>query len=424
MVDAVRAWGSSVLERQVLEPKQKLRHLPFFEEVASHDEGDAAWRSATAGLVTLRLVDSWLEEGRSVVADDGWSVRSVRAAIESIDARLIKSILHRVVDALHERKPDIHVVITPLMAYGRALEYEARWRLAIDVYHSILAHLHPLADGDASIAAHMRLGYCYRSLHLIDDATIAFAVASQIAGAHGDMVGVLLARLNEGHIALLRGNLPEAERILDDTIGKAGGPALQDVRARALHERSTVAYHRGDFELAVRFGYEAFNESLDSVERDRVLNDLAIAFTELGVYSAARDAYLVLSATAQEQYMRWAASINLIEVSSLTGAETQFEQYRRELVSADMPPYLETAYHYEVGLGHLRLQHTARARVSLEKALALASQYGLNQYVFDAEEALGMLETTSPPRRPTAEVSLDVREVAMAIRELRVTAGV
>jgi tetratricopeptide (TPR) repeat protein len=409
----------------VLESEQKLRHLPFFEEVASHEEGDAAWRSATAGLVVLRLVDAWLENGRSVVADDGWSVRSVRAAIESIDEGTpIRSILDRVVDALHEQKPDIHVVVTPLMAYGRSLEYEAKWRLAVDVYHSILSHLHPVADADASIAAHMRLGYCYRSLLMIDDATEAFATASQIAAVNGDVVGVLLARVNEGHIAVLRGNLPQAEQILDDAIGKAQGPALQDVRARALHERSTVAYHRGDFDLAVRLGYDAFNESLNSVERDRILSDLALSFTELGVYSAARDAYLVLSATAQEQYMRWAATINLIEVSSYTRSEVHFELYRRELANVSLPPLLATAYHYEVGLAYQRFGNSGSARSFLERSLAMASEFGLNQYVFGAEAAIDKLETHSPLQRTPAEVSLDVREVAGAIRELRETAGV
>ena len=47
----------------MFESEHKLRHLPFFEEVASHAEGDPQWRSAMAGLVVLRLVDAWLEDG-------------------------------------------------------------------------------------------------------------------------------------------------------------------------------------------------------------------------------------------------------------------------------------------------------------------------------------------------------------------------
>src|SRR5688500_9291813 len=156
-----------------------------------------------------------------------------------------RAILGRVVDALQERKPDIHVVVSPLMAYGQSLEYDAKWTLAADVYHSVLAHLHPVEDSDASIAAHLRLGQCYRHLNRVDDAANAFSSASEIATAVGDIVGILRARIGEGRIAILRGNLPRAEEILDESIRRATGTDLQDVRSRALHDRANVAHFRG-----------------------------------------------------------------------------------------------------------------------------------------------------------------------------------
>src|SRR5437867_2020099 len=303
----------------VFESENKLRHLPFFEEVASHAEGDPQWRAATAGLVVLRLVDAWLEDGPSVASDDGWGFRSVNSAIDDVDEGTpIRAILDRVVVALKEQKPDIHVVVTPLMAYGQALEYDAKWTLAADVYLSVLAHLHPLEDSDASIAAHLRLGACYKNLHRIDDAVAAFDSASEIANAVGDIVGVLRARIGEAHIATIRGNLPQAEAILEETIGKATGAELRDVRSRALHDRSNVAALSGQHELAIRLAYEALRDSQSPTERDRILNNIAGAFLQLGVLSAARDAYLILSATAQEQYLRWAATLNLLELASQT----------------------------------------------------------------------------------------------------------
>jgi tetratricopeptide (TPR) repeat protein len=409
----------------VLESDHKLRHLPFFAEVAVHEEGSNDWHASTAGLVVLRLVDTWLENGGPVAPDDDWTIHSVRCAIEAIDEGTpIRTILGRVVDALEQQRPDIHVVATPLMAYGRALEYEARWQLAADVYHSVLAHLHPIEDSDASIAAHMRLGYCYRSLHLIDEATEAFASASEIATEAGDMVSVLLARVNEGHLATLRGNLPRAEAILDDAIARSNGAEFLDVKSRALHERSNVAYHRGDQEMAIQFAYAAFRHAQSPIERDRILNDIAVAFTELGVFSAARDAYLVLSATAQEQYMRWAASVNLMEVSALTGEQVLFELYRRQLMGMTLPPLLATSYELYAGLGYRRLGDHGRARPFLERAMALAEQHGLNQYLFEAEEALLQLDAPTPPHRVSATISLDVEEVACALRELRESATI
>lgn len=409
----------------MFEPESKLRHLPFFEEIASVDEAQPEWRAATAGLVVLRLVDAWLEEGPAIGLDGGRSVRSVRQAIDEIDdGSLLRPLLGRVIDALQEKKPDIHVVVTPLMAYAQALEYDAKWVLASDVYQSVLAHLHPVEDSDASIAAHLRLGQCYRNLNLIDDAVAAFASASEIAGTVGDVVGVLRARIGEGRIAILRGNLPQAEAIFDETISRAVGPNLRDVRARALHDRSTVANMRKQYELAIRLAYEALQHSEAPSERDRILNDLAGSFLELGVYSAARDAYLILTATAQEQYVRWLAALNLLEVSSLTGAQIVFEQYRRLLNNQPLPPYLATAYALSLGVGYQRFGALDEARRYLQRAIALAEEHRINHYLFDAEEALLQLEVPATKRSAPSNLSLDVEEVADAIRGMRETAGV
>lgn len=409
----------------LFESEHKLRHLPFFEEVASHAEGDPQWRSAMAGLVTLRLVDAWLEDGPAVTLDDGWGFRGVSSAIDDIDEGTpIRSILCRVVDALKEPKPDIHVVVTPLMAYGQSLEYDAKWTLAADVYQTVLAHLHPVEDSDASIAAHLRLGACYRSLSRMDDAVNAYASASEVANAVGDIVGILRARIGEARIDTLRGNLPRAGVILDETIARAESADLRDVRSHALHDRSGVATLSGQYELAVRLAYEALEHTASPIERDRILGDIAGAFIYLGVFSAARDAYLVLSVTAQEQYTRWGATLNLLEIAAQTGAEMHFEQYRRQLVDQQLPPFLAAGFELTLGTGYQHFGNLAKARVHLERAMAMASEHGLNQFLFEAEEALFQLDSPRPVRRVAEEVSLDVNEVASAIKELRESAGI
>ena len=403
----------------------KLRHLPFFEFAASHDERHPEWRRSMAGLVVLRLVDSWLEEGRRVLSDDEWSVVSVRASIDDVDQGTpIRALLGRIVDALERHDPDIHRVVTPLMAYGQALEYDAHWVLAADVYQTLLAHLHPVEDSDASIAAHLRLGQCYRNLNRIDDAAAAFGSAAEVASSVGDIVGVLRARIGEGRIAIIKGNLPHAEEILDDTIRRAGGAELRDVRSRALHDRSNVAHLRGQFELAIQLAYDALNQSQSQSERDRILGDIALSFLELGVYSAARDAYLIISATAQEQYTRWTATLNLLELSTRTGSETLFELYNRSLSTQTLPPHMATAYQLGLGTGYQRFGNYEKARVHLRWAMSMAEEHGFNQYLFEAEEALYQLQAPPPPLRVPAELSLDVEEVASALRELRELAGV
>jgi tetratricopeptide (TPR) repeat protein len=415
---------TQVAEDRVFASDHKLRHLPYFEFIASRAEGDADWRSATAGLLVLRLVDTWVEEGRSALGRDSWAVRNVRSEIETVDAGSpIRSLLDRVMDALEQKGGTFQRVLTPLMAYGQALEYEAHWSLAADVYHTVLSHLDPASDTDSSIAAHLRLGQCFRNLNKLAEASAAFDSASDVAAAIGDIVGVLRARIGHARLAFIRGNLPYAEAMLDTTIRDADGPALRDVRSRALHDRSNVAHARGHYELAIQLAYQALNATQSARERDRILGDIALSFADLGVYSAARDAYMVLSATAQEQYVRWAATLNLLEISSYMGAETLFELYRRQLSDQQLPPRMATAYQLQTGLAYRRFRELDRARQYLERALVLAGEHGFNRYVFEAEEALSELQTATPPAKHPATLSLDTQEVASAIRQLREVAG-
>src|SRR5687768_1675849 len=70
--------------RVTSETTEQLRHSAFFSELSSLGDSDSTWRAVTAGLVVLRLVDAWVEEGAQVVTADNWGVRSVRAAIDDL----------------------------------------------------------------------------------------------------------------------------------------------------------------------------------------------------------------------------------------------------------------------------------------------------------------------------------------------------
>jgi tetratricopeptide (TPR) repeat protein len=397
-----------------------LRHRAFFEELASLEETDQAWRSATAGLLVLRLIDAWIEDG---VSADAWTLRNIDAAISEIDeGSILRGLLEGVAKAVRSEGAELNRIVSPLMAYAQALEYDAKWRLAGDVYLTLLSHLHPTSDAQAVANAYIRLGMCHRNLNEIDEAEAAFASAGQISAATDDMEGILRARLGEARVAFMRGNFPQAEHILESTISDAKGSHLIDVRSRALHDRSEVAQMRGEFELAIRLAYDAMQTSQSQRERDRILGDIATAFLNLGVYSAARDAYLVLSVTAQEQYVRWTALLNLLDVESSEGHEVLFEQYRRQLSDATLPPGLVVAYDINVGEGYQRFGNLELARRHFEHARDVAIERGLNRVLFMAEERLEGLAAPTTPK--TAQpVPLDLGEIATAVREMREAAG-
>lgn len=406
-----------------------LPHLAFFEALAELEEGSSEWRETTAGLVTLRLVDSWLTEGRPVVAHDGWSLRAVRESIQRVDrGSSIRTILSSVLDTMQALRDVRVTTLTPrLMAYARALMFEARWALAADVHRTIIAYAHPVDDADVVIDANMQLGACLRTLAQWQEAAQAYSVAGQIAALTGDMVNVLRSRVSEANIAIDRGNLPHAEAILEETITRTGStPALAETRALALHARAHVAHLRKDYEHAVRLGFEALGGTRTQTARDRVLIDIATSFTELGVRSAARDAYLILAATAQEQYTRWVAQINLMELAALDGQQTVFEEHRRDLSTAILPASLSAYYFFYVAQGYRLFDRERAAEAALSRAVEIASANQLNQILIQAEQALEEIRSGRTPALPreAQDPPQSAVTVAAAIREMRELAGV
>jgi tetratricopeptide (TPR) repeat protein len=377
--------------------------------------------------VTLRLFDAWLIEGPSVVAADAWGLRAVREAIDAVEAASSsKAILASIVDAMEEAgMVRVPLVAPRLLAYGRALQFEGRWALAADVHQTVIAHTHPVEEADIVIAANMQLGTCLRTLAEWDEATAAFARAGCAAAMTSDIVGVLRARIAEAKIAIERGNLPYAQSLLEDTTREADANRLREVRSMALHDRADIAFRRGHYDLAVTLGYEALEGYTDPLSRDRVLGDIAVAFFELGLRTAARDAYLILAATAQDQHSRWVATINLMECAAADGREPMFEQYRRELADTSLPTILACHYHFYVGEGYRAFGRVAAARAALLRAMELAERHGINQMIFRAEQSLRSLDQAGVVIIANATVPTpEVQRVATAVRDMRELAGV
>ena len=401
-----------------------MRHLPFFAELASLEDGDPRWRALSAGLVVLRLVDAWIDEGASAVTADGWGLRSVDAAIEEIpESEPARAVLSAVVQALRDSSTgDMHLIAPRLIAYGRALDHEARWLLAADVFQTVIAHVHPVEESDPASAAHMRLGFCQRNAGALDEAAESYAAASAIAADAGDMFGILRAQIGAAKIAIARGNMPRAEALLDDTISRSSTQEeLSEVHATALQDRALVAHHRGRYDLAISLAYRSLALTKDQADRDRLLHDIAGAFYMLGVHSAARDAYLILEATAHEQYQRWAASINLMEIAARAGSMPLFERYRRSLAAAPLSPDQMAQYHLQAAESYEALTKFDAAVAAAKRAQATAEEYGFNQILFAAEALIERVETGLPQITPFTEAPIppSLQEIATDISEKR-----
>ena len=410
-----------------------LSHMPYFEQLAELPNDSAEWRSVSAALVMLRMFDSWMREGAEVVSKDAPGLRAVRDQIAAMDVRdsnrrLLLSILESMVSA---ENPRIVTVAPRLMAYGHALQHAAQWPLAADVYRTVLAYATPVEDADTVIQANMQLGRCLRVLAEWDESLTCFAAALQVATMTDDVMSILRARIQEANIAIDRGNLPYAEILLDDTIVQAKESGLQEIGATAMHDRAHLALRRGKPNEAIVWQYEAFKGVRNQMARDRVLNDLGDSFAKLGIWSAARDAFLLVAATAQEQYMRWSAMINLIDVAVHDRSELLFEEYRRELEDASLPPALAAYYCMYVAQGHRKFEQVSLALRAIGRAIDITTLNQLGQQRFEAEEILEAIK--SDQARVDVEEGAAVRKsqwtpevegIAKALHELRTMAGV
>ena len=402
-----------------------LPHLAFYEALAVLDESNAAWNETVAGLLTLRLFDTWGEMVRRGERVQAWEVAGVAEAVDELpQTHPARAPLQAVVDAV--RTPDVApaAALPHLSSYARALRFEARWLLAADVFATMLSNAYG-APAELVITAAYHRGYCLRMAGQLDAAAASYDEGRTLAASCGDLAGILEADVSHAALALHRGNLPAAEALLDGVIDRADPVRCRRVLARALHDRATVAARRGKPDEAAVYGYRALTLLDRGSDRDRVLGDVATALGDAGQYDAAWDALLVLAGTAEEQEVRWVATVNLAELATVRGDERLFEEFRATLAGATLPAWLTAHYHLSMGCGYHRFGRRAEAVDALRKAVRVATQFDVNEVRVRAEVLLSAIDREPSVARPgRSAVSPELAAVLDGVRTLRTVAGV
>ncbi|HKV52502.1 MAG TPA: hypothetical protein VJO52_15010 [Gemmatimonadaceae bacterium] len=360
----------------------------------------------SAALLTLRVVDAWAQLGAVTDEELALRVATILPVVDAVDDDEMRSALRTLIDAVGNRDA-VEAVETRLLVFARTLEARARWELALDVYTLLLA-LRRGSSIDATaihteIEANIRIAECHRHRAEWELAEAAFATASLVAVNAGDRAAALRARCYGASVTAEHGDLDDADAQLAEVEHEAAEVRRLDVLALARHGRAHVAFLRGNVELAARLAFEALEHLPDPRERDRALADVAAAFAELGVRSAARDAQLIISATTQDSYVRWTSLINLMELAAGDRVRPAFEQYRRALVAERLPPRLAGYFHYYSAGGAHVFGDSVSARDEYRRALGIATRAGLGPLARDAAAALRALEAeAAPPNAPPA----------------------
>jgi tetratricopeptide (TPR) repeat protein len=397
-----------------------IRHQVYFDTLGSMKEDSASWRSVFAGLSVLRFVDSYSEPGSAVNPSSWAQAHSVRAAINDVsEGDPVRGVLSHLVEELASRGSVDETVSTSLLAYGRALDYEASWGLATDVFSTVAKLTKPERNPRLAVEAHVAVGGAARRNGDWETSARAYSQAAYIADTVGDRSGVLTVQVGIANTYLAKGNLPQAQAILDDVLVQSQDQQLSEVQAVALHSRSALAQRKGEYAEGVRLAYEALRLTKQPTAKDLVLADVAAGLSELGLLEAARDANLILAATSQNQWVRWQATINLMELASREGMEKTFDDYASELRHSALSPAHKAYFLLFLGEGLGRFGRDEAAKEVLAEAIAFASANQLNQIAFEADRALASVKAASTqPTKVAAPMTSASHELAFVLEGL------
>ena len=401
-----------------------LRHSAYYDFLASLDENTPVWTSTIAGLGVLSLIDA-AREDKSIIDADWTGVRTVTDQIELIrEGDPVRRTLMRIMDDLRGGGPNWSRVNHGLFAYGRALDIDGRWSLAVDVFDTVAEIARADREPQMAIDATTALGGSARRSGDWDRSAEGYAEAAYLADSIGDKASGLTVRVGTANTHIARGNLPAAQLILDEVIAEASNAGLDGVLALAQHDAGAVAYLQGRYAEAVPLFYKALERATNPSVKDNIMSDLAGALFTMGMIDSARDAYLVSSMTARYQWVRWQSTINLMELASFEGNAEAFDRYGRELTYAALDPRLRSYFLLFYGEGSLRLGRHEEGIRSIAEAKEFATEHKIFQVAHDAERALVTGEKTARVAEAVSEwtarpIPEEVAQVVSALGSLR-----
>ena len=403
---------------------QTLKHLPFFEVLAHAPEESLDARMATAGLLSLRMLDHWVLAGPSIVEPESVSVRSVRGAIMAIPAdEPVREALLTTVNTMQMlRHVDLVPVLPRVFAYAQLLERHYGWiALAGDAYESVIRLADVDFDADLVMDSYQRLAFCQRKAGALGEAVASSTALARIAGRRKDRARVLRAKIGLGQVAMMRGDFADADAQFATIATEAENHDLTREFAMATHNRAVVAARTHDPIRASVFAHRALKLTVDPVERDRVLSDLGAFLIDAGQFDAALDAFRILEITASSDEPRAAARVNILIVATRTGNRALFESARVDLAGAALSVEARIAMLVEMAAG-LRLfgdpdaaSNAIREATALTQAHALAGEIAVEPMIVPTIRSPQIARGIPSTMDPAVEIATELRAMAQEL---------
>src|SRR5207244_1143322 len=159
------------------------------------------------------------------------------------------------------------IVCRSLLGYGRALDYDASWALATDVFQTVARIARPEKNAKLAVEANVAVGGAARRNGDWETSARAYSQAAYVADTMGDRQGVLTVQVGIANTYLAKGNLPHAQLILDDVIVQARDQEFEEVQGMALHSRAALSYRRGNPAEGLKLAHDALSLTTNPAAR-------------------------------------------------------------------------------------------------------------------------------------------------------------
>lgn len=375
-----------------------MRHVPFLKTLAkAKNAGGSQWRDVAAGYLVLRFFDRWMDEGSAALQFDPF-LTTVKGYIRSTEALAAEArrMLLQFVDVLvtcEDANPA--PAIGHLFEYGDYLKLNGQVHLAGHVYGVIVDVLTHTDTGEARLAAAcIQSGITSRMLGKFEGAKLSFERAAFLAAKQNDFAQMVRARAGIANLLKVQGNLPAAERQLDelvDVVHAANEPLLE---AKVRQLRAAVYHAREKYDDAMRDYYSAY-EVLGGEDREEILCNLAAVEAQAGYRNAARDIHRLLAYTGQSLFVRSISLVNLIHIAVLDNDEQSFHRARLDFTAFDQrhPVQVEHTIYAQlyIAMGLERFGSISTAVAAYRRLAEEAGRAKVHQVEFEAVKRLANL---------------------------------
>lgn len=370
---------------------------PVLRDIEGNDRDVELARRARLRFLALRPVRRLLDRGFANVGRESYlaQIEAVREELGYLPARDVeRARLARYLHNIEDGEPGRIITATLEMANACAA---AGQTFGAEEYALTALGL-ALAGGDVHLqgVGNTTLARIYRKREQWSDAAACVLKAVELAESVGDQCEAVRARAELAFGAADRGDREAARSILGETLAAARG--CKDAQAEALAQAKLCACELafGNPGGALEHGWSALHRLDDLRERAALLEQVGIAFADVGLHKAAERCFTMVAQRGVDSALRARARAGQAAQAAAVGAAHVFRDRRVALLndSAEWSgdPRVAAFVQLELGRASLLTHDLDIGREHLREAIATARRHSLGDILARAETALEALD--------------------------------